>query len=162
MFHYVLIFGLSSHITQCWADCSELHTSKELLEQATWGPILVWHNLVKLLLNSRWPWSDTPTRKGVTPFKPFHNETWYTFPAMSFKLYYVQQVVTKGSFLITMTSIRSAFIQQCANTDEVIQRLNFWISRCTHHFYWKSRKHNPNITYYLHLWSRIFAIMYTE
>lgn len=161
MFHYALVFGISSHNSTKLSRLFSVKTSKETEEQVTSGPILEWLNSVKLLLNLRQPWSDSLTWKGVALSQQFYSETWYAFPAMSVKLYHIQPVVTKGSFL-SIISLTSAFIKQWANTDEVMQRLNYWISKCTHCFCWKTRKHNPNIIYYLHLQSRVFTILHTE
>lgn len=49
--------------------------------------------------------------------------------------------MTKESFLSTTSLITSAFIKPWANTDEVIQRLNYWICECT--FYRQTRSTAP-------------------
>lgn len=103
---------------------------------------------------------SSSTWKGVALPQPFCSETWYAFPTTSY-LYCEQQVLTKDSFLSTI-SLTSALIKQWANTEEVIQRLNYWICKCTCCFYRKSREHSPNFVYYLHLYSRVFAILHKE
>lgn len=70
--------------------------------------------------------------------------------------------MTKDSFLSTISLTASALIKQWANTDEVTQRLNYWIRKCACCFYRKTREHSPNFPYYFHLYSRIFAILHTE